>query len=161
MPPEEQFGYPLTEASDLYSLGATLICLLTRTRSVNIGQILDAKHRLNFQKLIPQISPCFRSWLMKMVAQKRQHRYANAAIALEVLKPIPVIGNATSLETLVATVKSRKKTFVLGLAAIGTLAVAGAKFMITQSAVVNKQVLEARECQSLNSTSNCLDKNRH
>ncbi|OUL20340.1 serine/threonine protein kinase [Nostoc sp. T09] len=161
MPPEEHFGYPLTEASDLYSLGATIICLLTCTRSVNIGQLIDAKHRLNLQKLIPQISPCFRLWLMKMVANKRQHRYANAAMALEALKPISVIGNATGVETVVTAVKSRKKSFVLGIAAIGTLAVAGTKLMIAQSAMVNKQVLEARECQDLKSSVNCLDKTRY
>ncbi|MDZ8055994.1 MAG: serine/threonine protein kinase [Aulosira sp. ZfuVER01] len=160
MPPEEQFGYPLTEASDLYSLGATLICLLTRTRSVDISQLIDAKHRFNFQKLVPQISPDFRSWLMKMVAHKRQHRYANAAVALAALKPISVIGNATDLQTLVASVKSRKQTFVLSLAAIGTLAVAGTQLMSAQSAVINKQVLEARECQNLNSTFSCLNKPR-
>ncbi len=105
MPPEEQFGYPLTQASDLYSLGATLICLITSTRSVNICQLIDAKYRFNFQNLVPQISPCFRTWLMKMVELKRQHRYANATVALEALKPMPVIGNATGLETLVTAVK--------------------------------------------------------
>lgn len=161
MPPEEQFGYPLTQASDLYSLGATLICLITNTRSVNIGQLIDAKYRFNFQKLVPQISPCFRSWLMKMVELKRQHRYVNAAVALEALKPIPVIGNATGLETLVTAVKSRKKTFVLGLAAISTFATAGATLMNAQSEAMNKQVLEPRECQGFNSSSTCQDKSRH
>ncbi|BAY13054.1 serine/threonine protein kinase [Calothrix sp. NIES-2098] len=160
MPPEEQFGYPLTEASDLYSLGATLICLLTRTRSADVGQLLDAKHRFNFQKLVPQISPSFRSWLMKMVARKRQHRYANAAVALEALKPIPVIGNVTGLQTLVASIKSRKKAVVLSIAALGTLAVAGTQLMSAQSAVINKQMFEARECQELNSNFNCLEKTR-
>jgi serine/threonine protein kinase len=161
IPPEEHFGYPLTEASDLYSLGATLICLLTRSSSVNIGQLIDAKYRLNFQqKLSPQISPYFKAWLMKMVAHKRQHRYANAAVALAALKPITVIGNGTGLETLFATVKSRKKSFVLGLATIGTLAVAGTNLRIAQSAVMNKQVLEASESQSLKSNFNRLDKTR-
>ena len=49
MPPEEQFGRTLTEASDLYSLGATLICLLTRTRSVKIGNLMDDNYRFNFK----------------------------------------------------------------------------------------------------------------
>ncbi len=45
MPPEEQFGRSLTEASDLYSLGATLICLVTGTRSVDIGKLIDDNYR--------------------------------------------------------------------------------------------------------------------
>jgi serine/threonine protein kinase len=161
MPPEEQFGYPLTQASDLYSLGATLICLLTSTRSVNIGQLIDAKHRFDFQRLVPQISPYFSSWLMKMVELKRQHRYANAAVALEALKSIPVIGKTTGLETLVTAVKSRKKTFVLGLAAIGTFATVGATLMNAQSEARNRQVLEPRECLGLNSSSTCQEEKLH
>ncbi len=86
MPPEEQFGHSLTEASDLYSLGATLICLLTNTRSVDIGKLIDDNYRFNFQQLVPQISPRFRWWLMKMVERNRKRRYANAAIALKALE---------------------------------------------------------------------------
>ncbi|MDZ7958288.1 MAG: serine/threonine-protein kinase [Aulosira sp. DedQUE10] len=161
MPPEEQFGYLLTEASDLYSLGATLICLLTHTRSVNIGQLIDEKNRFNVLKLLPQISPDFKRWLMKMVEHKRQHRYANAAVALEALKTITVFGNTTAWENLLTTVKSRKKIILLGLATIGTLAISGTTLMIAQSEAMNKQLLEARECQRLNSISNCLNKTRH
>jgi serine/threonine protein kinase len=161
IPPEEHFDYPLTEASDLYSLGATLICLLTRSSSVNISKLIDAQYRLNFQQILPpKISPYFKAWLMKMLAHKRQHRYANAAVALAALKPIAVIGNGTGLETLFAAVKSRRKTFVLGLATIGTLAVAGTNLRIAQSTVMSKQVLEVSESQSLKSNLNRLDKTR-
>lgn len=79
MPPEEQFGHSLTQASDLYSLGATLICLLTNTRSVDIGKLIDDNYRFNFQKLVPHISPRFRSWLIKMVERNRKRRYAALA----------------------------------------------------------------------------------
>jgi serine/threonine protein kinase len=149
MPPEEQFGYPLTQASDLYSLGATLICLLTHTRSVNIGDLIDSKQRFNFQKLVPLISPCFSSWLIKMVAFKRQHRYPNAAVALEALKPISVIGNPNFSQSCITAVKNRKKTLVLGLAAITTLAIAGGiTLMNAQSAAMNQQVFETKEEQA-------------
>ncbi|BAY32993.1 serine/threonine protein kinase [Nostoc carneum NIES-2107] len=161
MPPEEQFGYPLTEASDLYSLGATLICLLTNTRSVNISQLIDDRYRFKLQKKMHQINPYFKRWLMKMVEHKRQHRYANAAVALEVLKTIPVLGKPTTLENLVTSVKSRKKMFVLGLATIGTIATAGKTLMIAQSENTNKQALEARECHAFNVIVNCLNKPSH
>ncbi|MBD2167359.1 serine/threonine protein kinase [Calothrix membranacea FACHB-236] len=161
MPPEEQFGYPLTEASDLYSLGATLICLLTNTRSVNVSQLIDDKYRFNVQKILPQINPSFKRWLMKMVEYKRQHRYANAAVALEALKTIPVLGNATAWETLAATINTRKKIFVLGLATIGTIATAGKTLIIAQSENINKQALEARECHAFNAIASCFNKPRH
>ncbi|MBD2209346.1 serine/threonine protein kinase [Nostoc linckia FACHB-104] len=161
MPPEEQFGYPLTEASDLYSLGATLICLLTGTRSVNISQLIDDKHRFNVRKLLPEVSPYFKRWLMKMVEHKRQYRYVNAAVALEELKTIPVLGNTTAWETLAATIKTRKKIFVLGLATIGTIATAGKTLMIAQSENTNNQALEARECHAFNAIASCLNKPNH
>ncbi|WP_071884093.1 hypothetical protein [Allocoleopsis franciscana] len=44
----------LTEASDLYSLGATLICLLTGTRSQDIGNLIDPNYCFNVKKLLPQ-----------------------------------------------------------------------------------------------------------
>ncbi len=55
MPPEELFGRPLTTASDLYSLGATLICLLTNTSSIQIDRLIDENYRFKFKHLVPQI----------------------------------------------------------------------------------------------------------
>ena len=91
MPPEENFGRPLTEASDLYSLGVTLICLLTGTRSVDIGKLIDDNYCFNFQKLVPKCSPQFVAWLTKMVEANPKKRYPNASAALAALKPIQVI----------------------------------------------------------------------
>ncbi|BAY63071.1 serine/threonine protein kinase [Calothrix brevissima NIES-22] len=162
MSPEEYFGYPLTVASDLYSLGVTLICLLTHTHAGDIHKLINPEYRWHFQhKLSPKISPYFKAWLLKMVAHKRQHRYANAATALAALKPIAAIGNGTALETLTAAVKSRKKSFVFGLATVGTLALAGKNLAIAQSAVINTQVLEASDRPSLNSHLNRLQNTRH
>ena len=105
MPPEEQLGYALTQASDLYSLGVTLICLLTNTRSVDISKLIDQNFRFNGHRLFPQLHPRFRSWLMKMVKCKGKYRYANAASALAVLQPIRVTGTANVMETLVAAIR--------------------------------------------------------
>ncbi|MGB6296791.1 MAG: serine/threonine-protein kinase, partial [Rivularia sp. (in: cyanobacteria)] len=67
IPPEEYFGRDLTEASDLYSLGVTLICLLSGTRSVNVGKLIDDEYRFNFKTLPSNIHPKFVEWLSKMV----------------------------------------------------------------------------------------------
>lgn len=158
MPPEEQLGYTLTEASDLYSLGATLICLLTRTRSVDIGKLINEKQRFNFQKLVPQISPSFTAWLMKMVAHKRQQRYPNATVALAELKPIYVLSADTGIENLVSAIKLRKTAAVLGLTTVAILAAAGTSLMFSQQGSVIKQLLEIQQCQVLNSVLNCGEK---
>ncbi|MBN3899124.1 MAG: serine/threonine protein kinase [Nostoc sp. NOS(2021)] len=161
MPPEEQFGHSLTEASDLYSLGATLICLLTNTRSVEIGKLIDDNYRFNFQKLVPYISPRFRSWLMKMVERNRKRRYANAAVALKALQPIQVVGTATGIDTLVSTIKLRKRATVLGLATVVTLVAVGATLMSCQPGGAVRQLLEARECQGFDLSSSCRENTGH
>lgn len=161
MPPEEQFGHSLTEASDLYSLGATLICLLTNTRSVEIEKLIDDNYRFNFQQFVPHISPRFESWLMRIVERNRKRRYANAAIALKVLKSIEVVGTASRIETLVSTIKPRKRATVLGLATVVTLAAVGATFISCQPGDPVRQLLKATECQGFNLSSSCQENTGH
>jgi serine/threonine protein kinase len=139
MPPEEQFGHSLTKASDLYSLGATLICLLTNTRSVEIGKLIDDNYRFNFQQLVPQISPRFRDWLMRMVEPNRKRRYPNAAVALTALKPIEVVGSATGIDNLIRIIKPRKRAAVLTLVTFIVLAAMRATLMSYQpNGAINK-----------------------
>ena len=121
MPPEEQFGRPLTEASDVYSLGATLICLLTGTRSVDIGNLIDDNYRFDFKKLVPKLNPGFIAWLDKMVAPNVKQRFDNATVALEALKPMRVVGGANGVESLVGVVKGTRLQTWLGLTTLGIL----------------------------------------
>jgi len=158
MPPEEQFGYPLTEASDLYSLGATLICLLSNTRSVDIGKLINDNYRFNFQKLVPQISPRFESWLMKMVERNRKRRYPNATVALEALKPIEVVGSGTGIENLIRTIKPLKRVTVLGIVTVMTLATLAATLMSCQPGITVRQLLESKECQDFDLNGSCQEK---
>ena len=131
MPPEEYFGHTLTTASDLYSLGATLICLLTHTRAVDIGKLIDENYRFNLQKLIPNISPHFRSWLKKMVEPNQKRRYVNAAVALQTLKPIQVFSSNPRINDFVAAIDIRKNLVILGLATMGILATLGESSIIS------------------------------
>lgn len=147
MPPEEQLGHSLTQASDLYSLGATLICLLTNTRSVEIAKLVDDNYRFNFQKLVPQINPRFKSWLMKMVEPNWKYRYANAAMALEVVKFIEVMGTATAMELLMTAITFRKQTTMLVMAIVGMFAVAATTLILSEQGGVAQQ-LQKSECQS-------------
>jgi hypothetical protein len=149
MPPEEQFGRPLTEASDLYSLGAMLICLLTGTRSVDIGTLIDDNYRFDFKKLVPKLNTRFISWLEKMVAPNVKQRFNNAAAALDALKPMRVVGGANGVESLVGVVKGRKSAAVLGLATLGIVAGVGTT-LISQPASPVKQLLKTKQCIGCN-----------
>ena len=91
MPPEQIFNRELTTASDLYGVGATLICLLTGTKSQDIGNLIDQNYRIHFQSLLRKVSREFSRWLEKMVEPKPQDRFADADAALAALKPLSVV----------------------------------------------------------------------
>jgi serine/threonine protein kinase len=117
MPPEELFNRPLTTASDLYSLGATAIALLTNTSSVQISRLLDENYQFNFRDLITEINPDFLDWLQKMVKPNIKDRYPNAATALQRLEFIDIKGKPR----VKSNVQKFKSFAILG----GTVALVG------------------------------------
>lgn len=90
MPTEQLFNRQLTTASDLYGLGATLICLLTGTKSGDIGNLIDENYRIEFQHLVPPLKRGLINWLEKITQPNPQDRYPSAAAALAALKSIDV-----------------------------------------------------------------------
>ncbi len=90
MPPEQLFNRQLTEASDLYGLGMTLICLLTGTKSDRIGDLVDISYRVSFRHLIPNFNVQWVNWLEKMVEPRLKDRYPNALAALDAVPTSPL-----------------------------------------------------------------------
>ncbi|MGB7430586.1 MAG: hypothetical protein WA933_22565 [Microcoleaceae cyanobacterium] len=86
--PPEQLRKP-TEYSDLYGLGATLICLLTATPSTAIQDLTDDDdpYQIQFKHLVPRLSLRLIAWLEKMVKPRLKERYSDAETALQALKP--------------------------------------------------------------------------
>ncbi|NEO58651.1 MAG: serine/threonine protein kinase [Okeania sp. SIO3B5] len=90
MAPEQIYNRSLSNATDLYGLGATLICLLTETKSNNIETLIDDNGYINFQPLVTHLSKPFINWLEKMVRPKQKDRYSSAEVALSELLPLTI-----------------------------------------------------------------------
>lgn len=90
MPPEQLFNRQLSEASDLYGLGMTLICLLTGTKSDRIGELVDISYRISFAHLVTKINSQWVQWLEKMVEPKVKDRFPNAVTALAAIPQSPL-----------------------------------------------------------------------
>jgi serine/threonine protein kinase len=88
MAPEQLYNRELSLATDLYGLGATLICLLAGIKSTAIDTLIDEDGRLAFQSLVPQLSLTFIDWLERMVQPNKKDRYSSAAKALAALQPL-------------------------------------------------------------------------
>lgn len=153
MPPEEQFGRALTTASDLYSLGATLICLVTGTRSVEVGKLIDDNYRFNFQNLFPKLPARFGQWLTKMVEPNLKFRYSDASLALTALqKSMQPPVYAIELQKLPGKIKKYVTAPVLGLVALGTIS-----FLYAGLGNVNEQRgLRNNSNQGISSSNNAV-----
>lgn len=81
MPPE-QFGSRTVTASDLYSLGATLIYLVTGTHPADLPH---KDGRIQFEQYV-NLSPAFAQWLNRMIEPSLDRRLASATTALQALE---------------------------------------------------------------------------
>jgi serine/threonine protein kinase len=82
MPPE-QFGERAVPASDLYSLGATLIYLATGKHPADLPQ---RNLRLQFGSFVPDLDPHLIRWLQRLTEPDLSRRFSSASIALQSLK---------------------------------------------------------------------------
>jgi serine/threonine protein kinase len=104
MAPEQIFNRELSGATDLYGLGATLICLLTGTGSSAIDTLMDDTGSIKFKHRVSQLNKSFVEWLEKMVQPKSKDRYASASVAKEVLISVNVeeVPQETEKEKIIA-----------------------------------------------------------
>jgi serine/threonine protein kinase len=85
--PQEQFGGRTVAASDLYSLGATLIYLVTGTHPADLPQ---KDFRIDFEPGA-NLSPGFSQWLQRMTEPGLERRFSSATETITALeKPQPI-----------------------------------------------------------------------
>jgi uncharacterized protein YjbI with pentapeptide repeats len=158
MPPEQLFNRQLTEASDLYSLGATLICLLTQTTSTKIGDLIDDHYQINFQHLVSQLNPEFIEWLEEIVAPNLNDRFNNAADALEVVKSIDVLIHDSKKDTNAALKFNKKAIPLIAFGAFSLLSFSAVTYSkITEENQRLKQVNFQLKDQVYNSKQSMID----
>ncbi|MTJ06941.1 serine/threonine-protein kinase [Anabaena sp. UHCC 0204] len=80
--PQEQFGGRTVPASDLYSLGATLIYLVT---GINPADLPQKDFRIQFEQ-VANISPSLTNWLKRMIEPDLEKRFSTAIQALTALE---------------------------------------------------------------------------
>jgi serine/threonine protein kinase len=125
MPPE-QFGGRATPASDLYSLGATLIYLMSGMHPADLPQ---EDLRIEFEEFVPQLSSKFGQWLKQLTEPSLKRRFTSVSAALQALEN-PRSQNAPAVVNMRKPAHSRiqlerdEKTFEVVLPPIGVKAIA-------------------------------------
>ena len=117
----EQIIQP-TLASDLYSLGITLVCLLAKQSIAEIRDYFwaDDPYQLNLEPLLPQVSPQGKAWLKKMTQPKTSKRFPNAIAAKSALVAIDFELTPDNLPSL-PILSLANRPVILGISAITSL----------------------------------------
>lgn len=88
--PEQRRGQKSSKSTDLYSIGATILCILTNTKSQNITRLINQENRFVFRDRLIHLNSDFLDWLEKMVKLNPQERHLSAIKAKAIFKQISI-----------------------------------------------------------------------
>jgi serine/threonine protein kinase len=91
MPPEQRFQQ-FNKTTDLYSLGMSIVCWLTRTEPTEMYNIINmgTNQVMGLRELLSAYSLRFVDWLEKVVQPDPKDRYPDAEAAFNAFKPLYV-----------------------------------------------------------------------
>ena len=132
----EQIIKPTT-ASDIYSLGVSLVCLLAHKDITEVREFASADdpYQLNLKKLLPDIDRQFLSWMEKMTNAKVSQRFSDAQAAQNALLKLELpIVRSQDISTLApsSTYIKPKIIGVVAISVVTTFATWGVNFAISR-----------------------------
>jgi len=79
-----------SKASDIYSLGIVLVCLLSKRKIAEVSSLTfaDDPYQLDLAELFPDLDPELYAWLAKMTSAKVSQRFADALSAQQALREL-------------------------------------------------------------------------
>jgi serine/threonine protein kinase len=91
MPPEQRFQQ-FNKTTDIYSLGMSIVCWLTRTEPTEMYNIINmgTNQVMGLRELLSAYSLRFVDWLEKVVQPDPKDRYPDAEAAFNTFKPLYV-----------------------------------------------------------------------
>ena len=91
MPPEQRFNQ-FNKTTDIYSLGLTIVCWLTRTEPMEMYNIINIGNNrvMGLRESLSSYSLRFVDWLEKIVEPDPKDRYPDAEAAFAAFKPLYV-----------------------------------------------------------------------
>lgn len=129
MPPEQLLNQKLSKASDLYGLGASIVCLLSGIKSSALSNYIDETYSINIEKLLhSSVDFSFREWLKKLIAPRLSARFSNARIALEALQQLDVTLSSTDNDDSLSEINSTQistTATAIAITAVAGVVVAG------------------------------------
>lgn len=127
----EQIIKPTT-ASDIYSLGVSLVCLLAHKDITEVREFASADdpYQLNLKQLLPDIDRQFLSWLEKMTNAKLSQRFCDAQAAKNALLKLelPIVSQDISTLAPSSTYIKPKIIGVVAISVVTTFATWGVNF---------------------------------
>ena len=120
-----------TLASDLYSLGVTIVCLLSNKNITEISELAltDNPYQLNLKSLLPQLDRHFLRWLEKMTDVKLSKRFVDASVAYNALLSVELTDG--SADKIVITNKLQNNDLARTKVAVGIFTI----FALSSTAV--------------------------
>lgn len=125
-----------TPASDIYSLGVTIVCLLANKSIADIRNLAseDTPYQLALKPLLPQLNRQFINWLKKMTNPKASQRFPDALAARNALISIDLTPDLSN--KIVATDSSQFNILIqpqiiggiVGISGLSTITLWGLKY---------------------------------